>query len=382
MTNMLNRQNHNVNATNAPPARRAGFSLVEILVVMGILGILIVLIVTAISPLLGGARVAATQTTIAQINDVIQARYNAIKNADVSVEAKKLATLNSGLTEKDAEFLIRKVLYRQALPQRPEDLMGLDFDETTSADNAPYASTWFTATPNGLGGATSSNGEVALSAEILLFALTNGNSVRAIPEGKSYNVPVLELDNINQKHIRDTDGNSINELVDDWGKPFWFYNFPTRLIRPNGGSNTINIANAKILVAGLPADQTDTGPLGLDPFDPTGTLFNRLTNKFTGSVSLTFKPGSSGNTTDVAVFDASNYHDANTYYIPLLVSSGPDGATLSGPGSFGLGNPTSTSGGDRLCEVVDQDTGTSGIQLTNPSTNESPLLDNITNRQQ
>lgn len=334
-----------------------GFSLIEILVVLMILGILTALIVSAMGPLLGNAKVEETRVTIARVNEVIQARYDAVRKADVSVEAKKVALLTSGLTEKDATFLIKKTLYRQALPQRPEDMFGLD-QAVSAADNAPYAADWISGP-----GATSSNGDYRLCAEVLLFALTNGSSVRALPGGKSYPVPLLELDTINQNHIQDIDGNDVPELVDSWDQPLWLFNFPTRLIRPGGGTNSIDTSNAGILISGLPTDTTDNGPLGQDPLDATGLLFDRLSNQYATGGNLTYRPPSTS--TSVLDFTAANYHDADTYYAPLLMSAGPDGLT-DGEEGFGFGNPAGGSGGDRLGEV----------------SNAAALTDNITNLQQ
>lgn len=366
MTNMLNRQNHNVNSTNAPPARRAGFSLVEILVVMGILGILIVLIVTAISPLLGGARVAATQTTIAQINDVIQARYEAVKNADVSVEAKKLAALNSALDAKDAEYLIRITLYRQALPQCPEDMFGLDLVDSSGGNDAPYAAMW--------NGPDSSDGSAVTAAEVFLFALTKGNAVRALPGGKSYPVPVLELDNINRKHIAnsdndtDTTGAPLNEIVDDWGQPLRFYNFPTALFPFS--SSSFDVSDAKLLITGLPeTDLSATGPIGQDPFDATGTHFQHLRDEFDTdpTTQMTFKTGGGTTSTPVAIINTDKYYHVNRYFIPLLVSAGPDQV-------LGLNEPTNDGGNSSNPKI-------SAARL-GVVTDRAAMTDNITNRQQ
>lgn len=349
-----------------------GFSLIEILVVLMIIGILTALIVVAMGRLLGNAQIEATRVTIAQIDEVIQARYEAVRNADVKVEAKKLASLNSSINENEAEFLIRKELYRQALPQRPEDLHGLDRDDSTTNDNATFYSAYTTQ-----GGTANSDDESVTAAEVFMFAITNGDKVRALPGGKTYSVPVLELDKINRNHIADIDNDGLSELVDEWGQPFRFYNFPTRLIRD---ASTIDISNARFLITGLPGDTSDNGPLGQDPLDPTGIL----SGEFSNDSNLTHAPGK---TLNRKKFDEENYHTANTYYVPLLVSVGPDGS-ISGSAGLGLGEPTSTtvdSGppvvAERLAQIIDQDPGTNGIQLMNPDTNENPLLDNLTNSQ-
>lgn len=328
---------------------RSGFTLVEILIVMLIVGVLLALITRSVIPLLGNAREAATRTTLQQVDAIIQARYDAIRNADVSAEARKLAALNSSsLNEKQAEFIIRKTLYRQALPQRLEDTFGLD-GSLGGDDDAPYLTSWDTKS----GGKTLSTENDA--SEFFLFALTNGKSVRALKNGKTYPVPVLDLDNINQNHLANQDNNltsdtsaPLYELVDDWERPIRFYNFPTRLLKDDG--STLSLTNANLLISGLPAD---TSILNRDPLDPTG--LNK--GPFTSGGSLTVNPGDS---VSIAAFNATNYHDMNTYYVPLLVSAGADGL-------LGLEEPLETSP-NHLAKVM--------------SSGAADLTDNITNRQQ
>lgn len=335
-------------------AIRSGFSLIEILVTLMILGILTALVVAAMGPLLGNAKVAATQATIEQVGSVIQARYDAVMNADVSVEAKKLAALNSSLDQADAEYLIRMFLYRQALPQCPEDMFGMDLTQSTTANNAPYTSAW--------GGSNSSDDSAVTASEVFLFAITQGSSVRALPGGKSYPVPILELDNINQAHLTDIDGDGIDELSDEWGTPFRFYNFTTGLMTVSSGN--FDVSNARILISGLPATSLSTsGPLSRDPFDASGTHFSHLQGEFTNSpTNMTYRTGGGTTTTPVASMASGslldNYYHSNRTFTPLLVSAGPDE-------TLGLAEPTAGDS-SRLCVV----------------SSTADLTDNLTNRQQ
>ncbi len=341
----------------------------EILVVLMIIGILLALIVPALGRLFGASKAVATRSTITQIDSIIQARYDAVLEADVSVEAKRLAALNSGVDEKEAEFLIRKLMYRQALPQRIRDLYGLDYSQG-GGDDAPFRGAWesesakdeMTMEPTP---PSSMDAQDYLNAsEFFLFALTKGSSVRVLPGGKSYPMPVLELDNINQAHLQDSDDNGLDELVDDWGQPFRFYNFPTHLFRDDGDT-TVNPTrdNASILISGLPNDTSTDGPLDRDPLDPTGQLASQFSSN---DNMFRHAPGGGGTLNRVAM-DTINYHIPGTYYVPLLVSAGPDRI-------LGITEPisTATSTGppqtaDRLARIE----ATSGV---------TDIRDNLTNR--
>lgn len=339
--------------------QRTGFSLIEILVVLMVLAILYALISGPMAAMLGIAKGASTQATIEQVGSVIQARYEAVMNADVSAEAKKLAVLNSTLDEADAEYLIRMTLYRQALPQCPEDMSGMDLDGATSGDNAPYAGLW--------NGPSSSDNTAITASEVFMLALTKGSTVRALPGGKSYPVPLLELDNITQSHVvnldndLDTTGAQLSELVDEWGIPFRFYNFPTGLMTVSGSS--FDISNAELLISGLPTNLSTTGLLSKDPFDGSGTHYNHLRGEFTNNpTNMQYRTGGGTTTTPVAIMSGAagldNYYHSGRTFTPLLVSAGSDLL-------IGLNEPTAGNSG-RLCVV----------------TSSADLTDNLTNRQQ
>lgn len=312
-----------------------GFSLVELLITLGIVGILTALLYFSIGGTLESARISATRVTIQQIDDIVQQRYDAIMRADVGPEARRLAAQNSGIDEQQAEFLIRKVLYRQALPQRFEDLYGLNMDRYTGSgvdDDAPYAIQFAND-----GGDFSATQSKATAADLFFYAMTEGRAVRALPNGQLYRVPVLDLDNINQNHVGDTNGNGQREFVDDWGEPLRFYNFPTQLVRHS---------SARTFISGIP-----TSSINQDLLDPTGLL----SEAFWTQENLYYAPGSS---LVRRAFDQEHYHDPNTYYVPLIVSSGPDR-------ELGFGEPTSGIPVERLGAVVEP----------------LSIFDNITNRQ-
>ncbi len=325
---------------------RAGFSLIEMLIVIGIIGILVAVLFGALGGSLESARIASTRVTLQQIDDVLQQRYEAILQADVRSDAATLSSLNSGVSKEQAEFIIRKILYRQALPQQNKDLFGLNLQEFTGTapppdDDAPFAAAYETA-----GGDFSATQTDITAAELFFFAMTKGTTVRAFPGGKIHRVPTLDPGNINIQHIAVNSTTKLSSFVDDWGKPLRFYNFPTQLFFDN---------NSEVMVSGIP-----TGALNQDPLDALGFLSDPFIH---GRPSTTpplppffYAPGASLNQ---LAFNPANYHDRGRHYVPLLVSLGPDGA-------LGLGEPFSGTATERLCSV-------------NASPDE--MFDNITNRQ-
>lgn len=342
---------------------RAAFSLIEILVVIALVGLLLGAILMNLGTSLEDARIEATRATISQIDQVIKARIEAIDSADLSSEIRRVRT-RTGMNERQAKFIIRKNLYRQALPQRIEDFWGLDQSSSTSEDNVPGLSNWADRPTS-----SATNSDTTHSSEMLLWALTQISSVRLTSDGKSISVPTLDIGSIKSNHVQDTDDDDRLEFVDDWGQPLQFYNWPTRLIRPaGGGSNVITsvqYTRARALITGLPnltdfSSVDNTNALYQDPDDALGTVASDFS---TGGTYDGFTINVSGTTITAVRFNESNYHTANTYWVPLLVSSGPDQ-------ELGLNLPVASSP-DHLGTPIDDG---------DPDTD--PLFDNITNQQQ
>lgn len=366
-----------MNSKLSRPAPR-GFSLIEILIVMMILGVLIALIATALGPLLGQAKEEETRVTIEKIEKAIEARLDAIKQADALIksEARRVAA-GSSLTAKQAEFIIKKNLYRLAVPQRVEDFYG--FDRVSGGGDD--------ATPTGLDTANCDK------AEPLYAALVNMTAVEIVPGGKTIQLPTLDLDNFNQVHIADADADDNPSFVDSWGYTLRVYPWPTRLIRPDGPGAVImndvagdndHYTAATIHFGELPSlagAQTDTDSdnvpdtlvmshaLNQDPSDPTGRTLSSISS-WPVNVNLTGGPSFSIENVNAE----ANYHSVNTYYSFLIVSSGPDN-------ELGLGEPTDASP-NHLALLLDQNTSVDGIQVVVPGSGAIPIADNITNRQQ
>lgn len=321
---------------------RRAFSLIEVLIVIAIIGLLVTMLALAIGPSLTGARVSATKVTISQLNDIVRQRLDAVNNADLKQEARRLFQTNSSAFNNvnQAEFVLRKNLLRRALPQRIEDFGGLDGDFAANADNDLPPEFSGTETP----------------AQVFFIALTKLSSAKAFPQGKAIALPVLTLDTFNPRHMTNTmvATDPPDQFVDDWGNPIRFYTAPTALLRPTDPTVAITASDfqqAAILCADLPKftgaslPLTDvTHPLNQDPHDPTGLLFS-----FAGNAQVVaFNPTPPTNPI---------YHDPNTFFAPLIVSAGPDEL-------LGLGEPNA-AGRARLGVI----------------NNFNEAMDNITNRQ-
>lgn len=302
--------------------------MIELLVVIAILGLLTALAVTAIAPMLENAKVAATRATIMQLDRMVQDRLNAFTNVDMKSQIDLvLKRYNSAgnttpplITLDVATVLTMKDRYKAAFPQCEGDLWGFNGNNDTLnstvvvGDDAPLITYWndSSSPPNTVSEADNSE----------LFYLF-------LSQGQTFGIDTPNLDEINPKHIGDTDGDNRLEFLDDWGNPLRFYNAPTQLIQ--------NATAARKLFATLPTPSTQ------DPFDPLGRIsLYSSASPFRPLAVNTFKLTGSGTAQPV---NAAYYYDNDIFFAYLIVSSGPDG-------SFGLGSPTQSGNAQRLAQPV------------------------------
>ncbi|REK23464.1 MAG: prepilin-type N-terminal cleavage/methylation domain-containing protein [Planctomycetota bacterium] len=345
--------------------RRAGFTIVELLVVILIIAAMIAISVAVMGDSVKEARIQATRTTIRQLDSMLQQRVETFGRLNLTSQAQrfKLAydtnkpVADPAVSLEVAEIMVRKDRFRAAFPQRVEDLWGFD-QQAGGGDDAPLYAVW-------LSNLTSPGNHQpeTESSELLYLSLT---------EGTVFGGPALGIDRVPVEHVHDTDNDGIPEFVDEWGSPLRFYNWTTRLIRPDGPGADIDLpmfqATAKPLMPSViePGGPTLPMPfdyysnwLNIDPDDQTGALSAAISNGF---FNTAFDLG----TANLAVpFDETNYHTLDTYHVPLIVSAGPDE-------NLGLNEPTAT-GFARLALPLATGIGdTAALDL---------LYDNITNRQ-
>ena len=349
---------------------RRGFSLIEIVVVLAILLLLMGIAFVTLGKSGEKARVAATKTTIAQLDVALQARYREFLQDLTEQERKKAKKAEWGnvilageilrggtysgpgtpVNDVAARSLAKHAFYLGYFPQRWEDTYGFDGldgngwippaapaavpDDSTN-DSTPLGPlqkellAGIDKIPGGGGNINSIDAPsgatpqqiTAESAELLYLMLVSG------PSGSQL------LDKINPKHIGDTDMDGNPEFLDDWGQPLRFYNSPTSLFV----TTSPPAQQGAIRAAYFPRQP----PTGGDPLDPTRSLIDP-----TGPTANVVATGGTAGGLTILPFNDTTYYDPNTPYLPLIVSCGPDE-------SLGLIEPADPTVVDRrflLCE--------------------------------
>jgi|GEM_PF-3508836 len=326
---------------------RLGFTMIEILVVLGIIGLLVTLLVTAMAPSLENARIAATKSIIAQVDQQLQRRmmaFNAIDEDLQKVAEAVKANWPAGPSVPVIKVLIKENRYLAAFPQRVQDLFGMDgaiggsnpftadapllnvvWKNYLDENKAPLSSLTDLALPQHRARISSS--------ELIYLQLTQGNSL---------GTETYSLDGISSTYITDEDGDGLMEIRDAWGNELWFYNAPTSLFPRDSDNRILLNQGARILFSSIPGDNgqdtVESGELFFDPFDKLGRTSNYIdTNK--------------------------QFYHRNTYFSFLIVSAGPDR-------SHGLREPN-----------TEENIPAQYLRLASPLSLDE-LFDNITNRQQ
>ncbi|WP_437225247.1 type II secretion system protein [Planctomicrobium sp. SH661] len=320
-------------------SRHRGFTMVELLVVIGIIALLVTISVAAIAPLLGNAKVAATKTTLNQLGRMVDERIQSLLESDrVETQSKNIkkgfdASRSPGVApmpQTVADSIAKMHVYRSFFPQRKEDMYGLDGIPDTN-DDSPLLTAmrsggnWI---PDSWGARNEAKYDSVLSpaaesSELLYLFLSQGGA-----GGISSS---LNVDQINPKHIGDTDNDGNLEFVDAWGHPLQFFNWPTELFQ--------NAAAVKSQVTANTSSFQNT-----DPFDSTGSIsrFAAVSSSFNSSNVLGLKT-------------------PDKYWAFMIISGGPDESTGLHPA------------GDR---------GATDLQRLGQPTSLDAIYDNITNRQQ
>jgi prepilin-type N-terminal cleavage/methylation domain-containing protein len=366
---------------------RTGFSLIELLVVVTIMGIVIATLVSVLGVGGGAARRGATVTTIEKVDSLLTAKVDALRKdfdeqerkktrADVlsvvpgappvfAAETNWFNVLSNaeqlptkyGATYAGTPLAARVVIvkmdrYRGMFPQRVRDLYGLNnTDDGAPAayfDDSPLLKYWKSTSPpiwNGVPKNPSAHQPATESSELLYLTLSFGKA-----SGASANV----LDDINPRHLKDSDADGIPEIYDDWGNMLRFYNAPTRLVRPTG-IDSIPTAEqysvASTLISGLPAR-----PVSASQATDFANSFNQDWLDSKKALQLVIGDASSRQASAINQIETL-FYTPDTYWRPLIVSAGEDG-------DFGLGDPVST-GPERLAGPSMTDLTTAADNITN-----------------
>lgn len=351
-------QRNNIHPPAIQHRQKPGFTLIELLVAIGIIGLLTVIIFQALRPTGTAARAAATRTTILKVTALLDQYKEDIKRGDGDPVALRQTTARSNAAGVEipgevAVVFARKVQMKKLIPQRAEDV----FARLAGQDTASSA-------PPSYDRLASEKDALSLKAESaeLLYALLTGGKFKVLEGGseKAVEIGNVSLGSENSSasafkanELADTDGDGQLELVDGWGEPLRFYRWPTRLIRPNGGTNPTNPNDIlKTVMSNVPKRTT----LGKDPDDPLDDL--------TRYDAIMGRGGQNRNTYDD--LSEANYHTPDTYHAFLVISAGPDK-------KLGLEEPADSSNFGFLAQPLSS-------VLSTPL--DSELNDNITNLQE
>ena len=288
---------------------RRGFSLVELMVVIGIMVILISILGVVLANMGQQAKEAATNALIKKLHSQLEQRIEAFDRQIGLIENSPRVDPDYRNAQNDVRSIYPKISNNRLRILVRKEMMRANFPQT--------------------------RGTVRLSdsSEALYHMLTN------MKVGES---PPVDAGEYLASEVADTDGDGKLEFIDAWGNPLRFYRWPTRLFKSDGITHdeTTDHPNVALLIQGFSDDLVNT-----DPDDPLGLII----------------PDNSPVAVKEEFEDA--YHTANTYFLPLIVSAGPDGL---------LG----------LYEPKKSDSITNYGYLAQPNGNSGELTDNITNRNQ
>lgn len=260
---------------------RTGFTMLELVIVIGVIALLASISFAVIGNMLDTSRKAATLTTLAKIDKLLQQQIGALyREYDVNNPSSALKVA-SGKYRKGNPATGDGDNYFLTADERSSYSLGIkDRFLTTFPQNALEASTiplakdaavfaeWVdkhvTSPP-----APNPDRPETHSSELLYIALTAGAVRGATPVDSSA---------FGSSEITDTDGDGFIEFVDAWGNPLRFYRYPTRLINPFGFVSSRVDAAVSAAATSIPITAGQGGRFGnplsvLQGQDPSATLF-------------------------------------------------------------------------------------------------------------
>lgn len=309
----------------------SGFTVIELLVVVTIIAVLMTLVVQVVGQFLTMARDAATKSTIAKTQGLIDSRAQAFSrlimrkgylSGSVEMQSVIQDPNYSTLSLAAQKTIATKSLEMKFFPQRVVELgnpvsaaQQYQVNQLYLNLITKYMAVFSLQQPPGQNISNLSQYDwtrdanaTLRSSEILYDFLTQSNVLGEAP---------LSADAFTSAEVKDTDGNGLPEFIDAWGNPLRFYRWPTRLFRsdgvlPNGTLAQItaaDITNAKILFSSLPVFSGNlAADLNRDPDDPLRNCVSIPSFE----INFNWTP-------------PKTFHTPATYHVHMIVSAGPDG---------------------------------------------------------
>jgi hypothetical protein len=222
------------------------------LVVIAIIGVLAALSASAFVRFIGVQQQSNTELMILKIKRTLDRQWRAVvDNSRLDGKTNKIPPDVLRLAGNDplrAQVIWTKLKLRQQFP--------MNFVEALNAPSIPSYPGASLSPPSSYGKAIgqysqANNDATTQSAACLLVILTT-------KAGRGMD---LDVENLSNLEVADTDGDGVPELVDGWGRPLRFYRWPT-------GNTELNLAN--------PSDPGNSAAyqskLLRDPEDSTGLL--------------------------------------------------------------------------------------------------------------
>ncbi|HBN75995.1 MAG TPA: hypothetical protein DD473_09280, partial [Planctomycetaceae bacterium] len=311
---------------------RSGFTMIELLVAIGLIVILSGILLVTLGRTLTSSKEKATRVTLQKINEILKQQQVEFNTAMQRTPSRATQDPCLGSIDVDANLaalLERKRLFRQAFPQRFEDLVGPppgnlplgggNLGTIVAAEIARATAEKVADDPSFV--FTTAHKDKTESSELLYILISKGSA---------FTTASADASEFKPNELKDTDGDGLMELVDAWGEPLQFYRWPTRLLRPNfapGAAAFDAETPADSLRPLIPTVQSvywtllangnlDRATLARDQDDPTALIYRFLQNQQSARTKIL---GVESNGSDFCTF-----HTPETYTAMMVVSSGPD----------------------------------------------------------
>ncbi len=252
--------------------QRTGFTLIELLVVIAIIAVLATLTVGTSQLLINSQRATNTETTLRTTYKALRTRWSqVVADAKKETPSDQVLALASNSRPR-AQVLWIKIRLLEAFPQSFSEINNPAVYTQPNAAN-PYIPARrrqnirsYQQTINGISGTNSATE----SSACLLMALSSGRG------GSGFEADVLG------RNVADTDGDSVNEIVDGWNVPIRFVRFGIN-IKPFEDEREALGVNHRQYRFRDPVDPDGTLAAGWANISPAQTLLHPFQQTIGGS---------------------------------------------------------------------------------------------------